>query len=275
VTIVARRRIYRSLFVAASACFVAFFPMFVRLSRGDKAPAFLERAGAIETFRIGALGLYSPVLAATGIGLCALFAALCLGYILYLFRKTVSTEIFFYSFWALSVGLEVSRLLVFNIAAEGGSAYWQIIATKVLLCSRYTGYLSLFASGLYAAGFRNEKLGTVTAVIFAVSLGLAMAMPINTGSFATTLELKAGYGELNWGLALVAGVVTFANFLYAARMTGEASYRLVALGEAAFFSGQLILTTQWNPFAIVLGFALLVAGSWLFVSRLHGYYLWQ
>jgi len=26
---------------------------------------------------------------------------------------------------------------------------------------------------------------------------------------------------------------------------------------------------------MVTGFVLLVAGSWLFVSRLHAYYLWQ
>jgi hypothetical protein len=66
-----------------------------------------------------------------------------------------------------------------------------------------------------------------------------------------------------------------ANFLYAAQSTGEASYRLVALGEAIHFAGQRLLVTQWHPFAIILGFVLLVAGSWLFVSRLHSYYLWQ
>jgi hypothetical protein len=275
VTIVARRRIYWSLFLAACACFVAFFPLFIHLARGNKAPAFLAKADALDSFRLGALSLPSPLLAATGIGLCALFAALCLGFILYSFRKTVSTEIFFYSFWALSVGLELSRLVVFSVAAEGGSAYWQILTTKVLLCSRYVGYLSLFASGLYAAGFRNEKLGTVAAIILAISLGLATVVPVDTGSFAPTLELKAGYGELAGGMAILVALATVANFLYAAQLSGEASYRLVALGAAVFLAGHRLLVTQWNPFAIVLGFAMLVAGSWLFVSRLHTYYLWQ
>ena len=274
-TIAARRRIHRSLFLSACACFVAFFPLFIKLSRGGKQPAFLAKADAIGSFGLGGLTLSSHVLAATGIGLCALFAALCLGYILYSFRKTVSTEIFFYSFWALSVGFEVSRLAVFNIAAEGGSAYWQIFATKILLFSRYSGYLSLFASGLYAAGFRNEKLGTVAAVILAISLGMAIAMPVNTGAYAPTLELRAGYRELNGGLAVVVALATCANFLYAAQISGEASYRVVALGTLVFLAGHRLLITQWNPFAIVLGFALMVAGSWLFVSRLHSYYLWQ
>ena len=274
-TIAARRRIYWGLFLSACACFIAFVPLFLQLLRLDASPAFLVKADALGTFRLGAVRLSSHYLAATGIGLCSLFAALCLGFILYSFRKTVSAEIYFYSFWVLSVGLEALRLVVFDLAAGGGSVYWQIAATKVLLFARYAGYLSLFASGLYAAGFRNEKLGTVAAVILAISLGLATAMPVNTGSFAPTLELRAGYVEINAGLVLVVAVVTVANYLYAARASGEASYRLVALGAAIFLAGHRLLTTQWNPFALLAGFVFLVAGSWLFVSRLHSYYLWQ
>jgi hypothetical protein len=275
VTIAARRRIYWSLFLSACACFIAFFPLFLQVSHGDKSPISLSKAGALVSFHLGSVVLSSHYLAAAGIGLCGLFAALCLGFILYSFRKTVSAEIYFYSFWVLSVGFEVLRLVVFDFASGGGSVYWQIIATKVLLFARYEGYLSLFVSGLYAAGFRNEKLGTVAAVILAVSLGLAMAMPVNTGSFAPTLELKAGYADLNTGLVLVVALVTVANYLYAAYTSGEASYRLVAVGAAVFLVGHRLLTTQWNPFAMIVGFAFLVVGSWLFVSRLHSYYLWQ
>lgn len=275
VTIAARRRVYWGLFLSAGASFVAFFPLYLQLTLGDKAPAFLIKVGALESFHLGALTLSSQYLAAVGVGLCALFAALCLGFILYSFRKTVSAEIYFFSFWVLSVGLEVLRLAAFDLAAGGGSAYWQIVVTKVLLFARYAGFFSLFMSGLYAAGFRNEKLGTVALVILTVSLGLAVAMPVNTGSFAATLELRAGYVELNTGLVIIVALVTVANYLYASRAAGEPSYRFVALGSALFLVGHRLLTSQWNPFAILVGFVLLVAGSWLFVSRLHAYYLWQ
>lgn len=274
-TIAARRRIYWSLFLLACACFVAFFPLYIQLSRGESPSFFLAKAGSLESFHLGSLSLASYYLSAAGIGLCSLFAALCLGFILYSFRKTVSAEIYFYSFWVLSVGLEVLRLAVFDLAAGGGSGYWQIVTTKVLLFARYAGNLSLFMSGLYAAGFRNEKLGTVAVVVLAISLGLATAMPVNTGSFAATLELRAGYVELNVGLVLIVALATVANYIYAARATGEPSYRLVALSAALFLIGHRLLTTQWNPLAMIAGFALLVAGSWLFVSRLHAYYLWQ
>jgi hypothetical protein len=275
VTIVARRRIYWGLFLAACACLAVFFPLVIQLSRGGKSPDFLVKAGALGSFRIGSNSLSSHYLAAGGIGLCALYSALVLGYILYSFRKTVSAEIYFFAFWVLSVGLETLRLSVFNLAAGGGSVYWQIAATKALIFSRYAGYLSLFVSGLYAAGFRNEKLGTVAAVVLAISFGLATAMPINTGSFAATLELRAGYVELNSILVFAVAIVTVADYLYAAHSTGEKAYRFVALGAGVFLVGHRLLTTQWNPLAMIAGFVLLVAGSWLYVSRLHSYYLWQ
>jgi hypothetical protein len=275
VTIAARRRVYWTLFLSACACFVAFFPFYLQLSKGDKLPAFLIKANALQSFHFGSITISSHYLAAAGIGLCALYSALGLGYILYSFRKTVSAEIFFYAFWVLSVGLEVLRLGIFDLASGAGSIYWQILVMKCLLFSRYAGYLSLFASGLYASGFRNEKLGTVIVIILAISFGLATAMPINTGAFSPTLDLLPGYAGLNAGLAIIASVVTVLSYLYAARSTGESSYRLIALGAAFFLVGYRLLTTQWNPFALIAGFVLLVAGSWLFVSRLHAYYLWQ
>jgi len=275
VTITARRRIYWSLFLTACACLASFFPLYLQLSQGERNPSFLVKAGSLGTFRLGSLLLSSHYLAAGGIGLCALYAALVLGFILYSFRKTVSAEIYFFAYWVLSVGLEVLRLVVFDLAAGGGSVYWQIAATKALLFARYAGYLSLFVSGLYAAGFRSEKLGSVAAVVLAISFGLATAMPINTGSFAATLELRAGYVELNSILVLVVAIVTVADYLYAAHSTRESSYRLIALGAGIFLVGHRLLTTQWNPFYMIAGFALLVVGSWLYVSRLHSYYLWQ
>ena len=234
----------------------------------------MARAGALGTFRLVSIVLSSHYLAAAGIGLCALYSALLLGYILYSFRKTVSAEIFFFSFWVLAVGFEVLRLSIFDIAAGGGSAYWQIGATKALLFIRYAA-ISPSSRRLYAAGFRNEKIGAVAAIAFAISFGLAAAMPVNTGAFAATLELKAGYAGMNLALILAVAIVTVADYLYAARSTGEASYRVVSLGTAILLVGHRLLTTEWNPLGMIAGFALLVAGSWLFVSRLYAYYLWQ
>lgn len=274
-TIAARRRWYWALFVLACLCLAAFVPLYLELVRSPAEPAFLVAAKAFGRFELFGASIPSPRLAGAGIGLGTLYAVLTLGQILYSFRTTVSSEVYFFSFWVLSLALEVLRLVVFVLAASGGSPYWQMIAAKGLLFSRYAGYLFLFASSLYAAGFRNEKLGTVAALIVAVAVGLATSVPVNTGSYAASLELRAGYAELHAAFFAVASLVAVADFLYAASSAGETAFGTVGLGCAAFLLGRQLLVSQWNPFALVAGFALLATGSWLFISKLHAYYLWQ
>jgi hypothetical protein len=275
VTIVSRRRIYWSLFFVAASCLAAFVLLYIPVARGRLSPEILARSGALSSFSIFGLKIPSHQLSAAGIGLSALFSILTLAYILASFRKTVSSEIFFFSFWALSLALEVIRLVIFTLGARGDPISLQVFASKALLFARFFGFFSLFASGLYASGFRQEKHGTILASIFIVAVGLSSSMPVNTGVFAPTLELKAGYGSLMEAIWIIVGLITVVNFLYAVRFTGEGSYRLVAIGCAAFLAGQRLLEYQWNPLYMLLGFALLAAGSWVFVARLHAYYLWQ
>ena len=274
-TIAARRRVYWALFLMACLCIAAFVPLYANLVRMPAEPDFLAGSGALGRFELLGIALPSPRLAGAGAGLCSLYAVATLGMILYSFRKTVSAEIYFYAFWVLSVGMESLRLVVFGLAATRASPEWQSLATRVLLFARYAGQLSFLASSLHAAGFRNEKLGTAAALVLALATALAVAMPVNTGSYAPSLELRPGYADLHLAFYLVASLATVADFIYAERSTGERSFRLVAIGSAACLLGRQLLVTQWNPFALVAGFALLATGSWLLVSRLHGYYLWQ
>lgn len=275
VTILARRRMYWSLFIVACACLAASVPLYLAIPKAGPAPAFLDAAQALKTFVLGRLEIPSQYFAGAGVVLCCLYSALSLGFILASFRKTASTEVFFFSIWVLSVGFEVFRLGAFALAAEGSTAFLQVAEARVLLFARYAGYLSLFASGLYAVGFRNEKLGTVVAVVLIISLGLALAMPINTGAYALTLELRSGYSALGSVLLGVVALVTTFNFFYASVYKTERTYRIIALGAAALIVGYKLITSFWHPLPLVAGFALLVAGTWLFVSRLHAYYLWQ
>ncbi len=266
---------YWSLFIAACACFAASIPLYLLIPKAGPVPRFLEAEGALKSFVLGRIELPSHYLAGAGVVLCCLYSALSLGFILSSFRKTASTEVFFFSLWVLSAGFEVFRLGAFALAAEGSTAFLQAAEARVLLFARYAGYLSLFVSGLYAVGFRNEKLGTVVGVVIIISLGLALAMPVNTGSYAPTLELRSGYSALSEALLAIVAIVTIFNFFYASAYKGERSYRVIALGAAALIVGYKLITSLWHPLPLVAGFALLVAGTWLFVSRLHSYYLWQ
>lgn len=275
VTIASRRRIYWLLFVLAAALFAGavFLSLPILASRGG--PGFLKAAGAFREASILGLQVSSPASSAVAVLVLSLFSALCLGYILLSFRKTVSPEIFFFSFWVLSLACEAGRLLVFRFASGAYPQPWIILAARVVYGARILGLLCFFAAGLHAAGFRNEKLGSALGVILVAGWSLAQALPFDTGSYEPSLMLHSGYSALSLGLAGLAGLGVVANLFYASFSSGEKSYRIVALGAGAALIGQLLLLLAWYPPTLALGTLLLFLGSWLFVSRLHAYYLWQ
>jgi hypothetical protein len=259
------------LFVAACASLALFAFLFVALA-GAKPEAGGQDASA---YVFWGASLPRVQLAAAGAGLSALFSAFCLGYIVYSFKKTVSAEIFFFSFWALSLGLEVLRPSIHFLSVSGAPANWLFTLSRALVFSRSAGLLAIFASSLYATGIRYEKIGSVAMLMTALATAIAMSMPLNTDSFAPTLEIAAGYRYLNDGFFFVAAATTIANFVYSSVTRGEAAYRYAALGCALALAGQRMLTTSLYPLFMVLGFALAAGGAWIVVSRLHAYYLWQ
>ncbi len=275
VTTAARRRVYWALFVAACLCLAAAVLLAVPLFIGAVNVGVLERAGALRESRLFGLGISSLGSSAASTVLASLYATLCLGFVLYSFRKTVSPEIFFFSFWVLSLGLECSRLFVFHLAAEGAPTALVHAAARVTLAARTTGLLALFTASLFAAGFRSEKPGSAALLIMLIGAGLARSVPLNSGAYEPTLMLRPGFSALLDLLALASALATAAGFFHAARVSGERSYRAVALGTIALLVGQRLLVTDWRPLSLMLGFGLVLAGSWLFVSRLHAYYLWQ
>lgn len=274
-TIASRRRIYWLLFIVAAALFAGAVLLSLPILVAKGGPAFLKAAGAFKEVSILGLRVSSPASSAAAVLVLSLFSALCLGYILLSFRKTVSPEIFFFSFWVLSLACEAGRLLVFRFASGAYPQPWIILTARVVYGARILGLLCFFAAGLHAAGFRNEKLGSALGVIFVAGWSLAQALPFDTGSYEPSLMLRSGYSSLSLGLAALAGLGVVANLFYASFSSGEKSYRIVALGAGSALLGQLLLLATWYPPTLALGTLLLFLGSWLFVSRLHAYYLWQ
>lgn len=275
VTVASRRRIYWLLFAVAALLFMGAAVLGLALLSGRQAPAFLKAVGAYRELGILGLTVNSMASSAASVLVLSLFSVLCLGYILLSFRKTVSPEIFFFAFWVLSLGCEAGRFLVLRFASGASPQSWILLAACVVYGARIIGLLAFFAAGLHAAGFRNEKLGSALGVILVAGWALAQALPFDTGSYEASLMLRSGYSSLSLGLAGLAGLGVVANLVYASFSSGEKSYRVVALGAGAALLGQFILLTTWFPPILILGAFLLFTGSWLFISRLHAYYLWH
>lgn len=274
-TISARRRTYWMLFSLTVFMFLVQLVAWIRAGGGSITPEFLVRSGAYGFTRLGSLTTASYSVAVFGAFLPSVVSIAILVFILISFRKTVSIEIFYFSFWVVSLGFEPLRTAIYLMAARDSPDTLQILATKLLYGARYAGTLSLFISGIFATGLKHEKYGLNVLGILVIAGGLAALFPINTGTYLFTFELRPGYRSLNEWYFWCLSIASVLNFLAAARIRGERTFLVVGCGVALAVLGSRLLMTTWNPLTVGAGFILAAGGAWLFVSRLHDYYLWQ
>ncbi|MEI6873725.1 MAG: hypothetical protein WCL50_01195 [Spirochaetota bacterium] len=273
-TLDSRRRTYWILFfmalTALSAAVFLSLPLFSnRVDASILNPSHAVRQWSFLGFRSGSV----PAAAGGGI-LAALFATLALAYVLISFRKTASPEIFFFAFWILSLALESGRILAFRLAVEGAGT-WSSFANRAVLAARFSGYGSLFLAGLHASGFRSERLGRSVASVVGIALAFASTLPLDTGTYEPTLLMRMGYARVDRLSLTLLAIVSLVNFSLGASLTGERRFRVIAIGAVLMLAGQYLLLHEWRPEYLLLAIVLLGAGSRLFISRLHSYYLWQ
>lgn len=274
-TIATRRKIYWVLFSLALSAFAAGLAFSLPILAGETDSSFLSPSGALFEGRILGFRFASASGALSGALLSGFVATALLAGVLAVFRKTSSAEIFFFSFWALSLALECGRVAVFRLAAGTATDASIEYASRVVLAGRYIGSLALFASGLFAVGLRSEQPGSFAVALVAIGGAFAVAVPLDTGVYLGTLVLRPGYPWIDVALAALAAVVTLANYLRAAAVTGERGYVQAGLGLLVAVIGRQVLESAWNPLLILPGAALVGFGSWILIRRLHAYYLWQ
>lgn len=275
VTIAARRTIYWILFALALGAFSGGLVAAIGSFSGGSDSSFLTDSGALSEGRFLGFRFSSPMGAVFGALLAALMGVGLLVSILSTFRKTTSAEIFFFGFWALSLALEVGRVFVFALGSKAAADHTIANASRLVMTGRYLGDLALLLSGLFAVGLRSEQPGSFAVGLVAIGAAFASAVPLDTGVYEASLILRPGYRGIDQAIGLLAAFITLANYLRAGRVTGEKGYLVAGFGVLLAMVGRVALEVSWHPFPILGGGILIGIGSFLLISRLHAYYLWQ
>ncbi|HSV57028.1 MAG TPA: hypothetical protein VLH39_07995 [Magnetospirillaceae bacterium] len=273
-TITARTRVYRSCWLASLS-----FAAAAALAAAGMGPDILSAAGQLQGLPIsmagpGLLGRH-PVFFSIAAGvLCSAYGIVVLSILSFRYSRTVSMELFFFAFWALSLSAEVLRVESLRGALGGYAVLESSMITRFILCMRFLGMFSLFTGSLYSAGYSSEKHAVTIGGVFLVSLAMGTGLPVNTGTFGVDLLQRMGYPGLFRFLAVTCFLGSGANYLLAARITGEKGYYTAAAGCALIFAGGFMLQSAADPVSVILGPAGLAAGTAMFLRKIHSYYLW-
>ncbi|MFZ3110837.1 MAG: hypothetical protein WA234_09165 [Rectinemataceae bacterium] len=275
VTLQTRRRTYWIFFGISSAMLLTGLVFTILLATRRNLVIFLIEHDIYEVHSFLKLRIPSYILSMADVLVLCLFAVVVGALILRTFKKTVSAEIFFFAFWLATLSFESLRLVHLFLALGGGSDSVLAALDKLYIGTRFLGYIAIFISGLYAAGMRNDRQFSIMSVSVGISIALVSILPVNTGIWAGNLMFKVGYSVLIEGFSLAIILITIANYLIAVRVRGDRAYYFIALGIAAIAVGTQYVSRDGSPMLSLVSILAMAAGSFLYIYKIHSFYLWQ
>lgn len=275
VTLQTRRRTYWVFFGISSVMLLIGLVFAILTATHRNMVIFLIEHDIYEVHSFLKLRIPSYVLSITDVLVLCVFAALVGALILRTFKKTVSAEIFFFAFWLATLSFESLRLVHLFLALRGGSDSVLAVVDKLYIGTRFLGYIAIFISGLYAAGMRNDRQFSIMSISVGISVALVSILPVNTGIWARNFMFKVGYSMLIEGFSLAIILITIANYLIAVRVRGDRAYYFIALGIAAIAAGTQYMSRDGSPMLSLVSILAMATGSFLYIYKIHSFYLWQ
>ncbi|ULQ60661.1 hypothetical protein K7I13_05145 [Brucepastera parasyntrophica] len=219
--------------------------------------------------------LQSPYAAIIAIGILPLYSVLLLSYIHFTFEKTQTVEITFFAAAVFAVSLETFRLFIPLFHLWINSTFLSVTVSRIVLFSRFFVLLTLLASVIFNTEQAVQMVGSLIFLLAFVSVSLAYAFPMNTEIIGSNFLVAQGYNSIVNYFFAITGILTVLSYIVLGKQRGIAEYTGAAAGILLMLLGyvQLIFCDTW--LFLVTGAIMLFFGSWLYLKRIHHYYLWQ
>ncbi|HUX20823.1 MAG TPA: hypothetical protein VMW69_06260 [Spirochaetia bacterium] len=191
------------------------------------------------------------------------------------FRKTVSSEMFFFVFFVLSLSIEAARGAQLVIIAQNAPSYYEIVVTRAVYFGRFFGVFCLFTAGLFATGINYQRFEIVLGITLLLAFTLSFSIPVSSESPLDTLVNRLGSRSQLLAVFFALEAFSVLNFALAAFLKRNVDYIWMALGLLLVMAGKDLLFFLVSPAPDAVGALLLVGGTVLFGHRTHIVYLWS
>jgi len=195
-------------------------------------------------------------------------------FIYYFFEKTQSPEILFIVFFAASFSLEALRLILPLGRVYELPSLYQLMASRIILFSRYFGVFSLFTASVFASGLKAQKQRNIILIITVTTLIITLGAPIDTQAWDSSLNMINGHTSMFRLIEAVTFLLTIISFFIATWSRSSFEFVFVGVGSVLAFLGRDILLNADTWIGLPTGLLFLATGTWLICTRLHKVYLW-
>ena len=192
-----------------------------------------------------------------------------------LFRRVNSPEIFFTTIFLLALVFELLRVGQPLIGVWNLPPFYGIVLTRVVTFARLAGALSLFAAGVYGAGADNPRVGSISALLAAVSFLIVYLAPVDSAVvFANQLHPVGVRSGVDMML-LFLSIASIVNYLigWLKGYTERGAFVLVAV--AALVVGRDLVFFVPTVASLVAATVLIAGGSATLIWIRRSRHLWS
>ncbi len=189
------------------------------------------------------------------------------------FEKSQSSEIIFFTAFLVGCFCEAARLSFPLMDLWDSQQSVALLATRLVLAGRTVCSISILFAAAYSKAEHRQYVERNILIIFVLGLIFGLTYPINT-------SVVLPEGRYEWGLrhllnAAQHGTMTlgFISLLFES-IDRRKNYRL-AFGMFLISAGYMTLCAAYSIFALALGSSALIAGTAMYLKKLHDIYLWN
>jgi hypothetical protein len=229
----------------------------------------------LEGMRIMPNKPYNLTLLNTVIAVFFLLISLVAGYILKsYFRKSISEEIFFFILFVLFLSFEAVRVVHIPLILHNEPTYYGALVTRIILFGRIFSTLSLFFSGLFAAGLTYQKYGIFIGLAILIGFTFSGTVAIDTTRLDSHLMYHVGNQREVVGVLLGLKGISALNYFLGGYIKSNRDYLYMGLSVVILIAGLELIFRVYSFTAAITGFILITLGIVVFSNRIHSAYMW-
>lgn len=210
-----------------------------------------------------------------GILALTLFSTLTCFRLFFLFEKTPSVEITFFSAGIVSVSLESVRLFVPMYHLTEGKLFLVDVLSRTVFFSRIFFILTILAGAIFSFEKKLQQTGTVLFMLAFIAFLAAQSLPVNYSEPTSLFFMPPGYLKLLVFICLFLGVTTILSFVFQYILKNDKAYLGTAAGTFLMSAGWTLLGLCDNWIFFAAGTVLQIVGTEKYLRSLHASYLWQ
>lgn len=190
------------------------------------------------------------------------------------FENTQCSEIIFFFAFLLGFSCELARFITICLSLWQSFSNTLIFFGNIVLFGRISAILSFLFASIVSDQEHRQDIERNFMIIMAISMVLAIIIPMNTAKITSTGHVIAGFEKSLSVIKHLLCILTAVSFIVHGRHNSSSEYIKLSASYIILVSGYALILCGDNFLFLISGTVLLISGTLYYLKSLHNIYLW-